>query len=330
MDRRVLIAGGVAALVAAALAALILFPGPHRRRASTPDATSPSDLARRTAATAQREEPAAASTPSDASTKVPASSVAPPAVPVPPATAPGDHSKLAVPATSGRGPGTRPAVGPKAGGPGEDAPYNGPKASITVRRFDNKTRRDKRLGRGLAAVFATELRRTNRFVVIERVELGAVLQRQPPGPVLRPKKTMPAVPEPVELLVCACVTRFELGGKDGARRGRGRPDARDGQPAHARIEVDLLIIDARTSRIVAATSIAGRAEAPRREAARPPADEAAPLDPALAPYGNTPMGTAIRSCIANCARFVATRVPAQYFRFDATGRPVQQAPDTDF
>ena len=75
---------------------------------------------------------------------------------------------------------------------------------------------------------------------------------------------------------------------------------------------------------------AHRAEAPRREAARPPADEAAPLDPTLAPYGNTPMGTAIRSCIANCARFVVTRVPAQYFHLDATGRPVQQAPDTDF
>jgi len=58
-------------------------------------------------------------------------------------------------------------------------PYNGPRARIAVITFDNKTGKGYgRIGQGMADMLATEFVNTNRYIVLERQELGAVTAEQ--------------------------------------------------------------------------------------------------------------------------------------------------------
>jgi len=69
------------------------------------------------------------------------------------------------------------------GGPGiaeaQAVPYNGPKARITVSKFVDKSAKGYYdIGEGMTDMLTTALFNTNRFIVLERGELGEVLLEQ--------------------------------------------------------------------------------------------------------------------------------------------------------
>ena len=155
---------------------------------------------------------------------------------------------------------------------GEDSPgiqekqaeaYNGPKARVAVARFTDKTGKGWwtwQIGDGMADQLTTILFNTNRFIVLERQAVEDVLSEQDLGASGRVRRET-AAPigeiEGAELLVVAAVTEFE----GAASGGRGKLGgfhnrvlgALTGGFQKSHIAIDMRIVDARTSRVVAAT-----------------------------------------------------------------------------
>ncbi|NQT53356.1 SH3 domain-containing protein [bacterium] len=209
--------------------------------------------------------------------------------------------------------------------------YNGPKARIAVLAFDNKTGKGHRIGDGMTDMLATALFNSNRFIVVERRELGGVLAEQDLASSGRVNPATGAATGQVygaELLVAGAITEFEpnyQGGAVGIVMPR-LPLGIGATGSQAHIAIDLRVIDARTSQIVCATSITGRST-----------DFAGALGTAigggrtrtgigLGAYRNTPVEKAVRVCINKAVEFVVSRTPAQYYHVGAGPAPMPQAP----
>ena len=143
--------------------------------------------------------------------------------------------------------------------------YFGPKARLAVARFSDKTGKGwytGEIGDGIVDMLTTALFNTNRYIVLERQILQDVLAEQDLG---ASGRIQPGTEAPIgkiegaELLVVGAVTEFEphasgLGGGLGARLG-GPLGAIAAGFKKAHIAIDLRLVDAKTSRILAATSV---------------------------------------------------------------------------
>jgi curli biogenesis system outer membrane secretion channel CsgG len=217
--------------------------------------------------------------------------------------------------------------------------YDGPKARVGISRFAVKAAGAQNVvGDGLADMLATALFQSNRFVVLERQLLGDILAEQDFGASGRVKGATAAQQgeiEGAELLVTGTVTEFDpgsavFGAGVGSALGSslGSSLATSGgygysasgylvgaalgqavgslQTSH--VAIDMRLIDARTSRIVAATTVQGQA-----------VDFAGggwsggTLAGGLAGFSKTPMEKAIRVAVQEAVRFVTAKTPAQYF-----------------
>src|SRR6056297_2083223 len=148
--------------------------------------------------------------------------------------------------------------------------YNGPKARIAVARFENKSADSMNwyspsIGDGMADMLTTALVNSGRYIVLERESLDTVLSEQDLGASGRIREDTAAAIgeiEGAELLVVAAVTEFDgnTGGNAGSLGGSkiGRVfGAISGGSRSAHMAIDLRVVDARTSRILAATSVEG-------------------------------------------------------------------------
>ncbi len=203
------------------------------------------------------------------------------------------------------------------GGPGiaeaQAVPYNGPKARIAVAKFTDKTGKGwGRIGNGMADMLSTELFNSNRFIVLERGELGEVLKEQDLGAAGRIKRET-AAPigeiEGAELLVVGAITEFE---PNASRVGGGVLGGIVGlgvgvKTAH--VAIDLRIVDAKTSRILAATSVEGKAQ----DVGGIAGIGVGPLGVGLGGFAKTPMEKAIRLCLRTAVQFISNQTPAQYY-----------------
>jgi curli biogenesis system outer membrane secretion channel CsgG len=204
-------------------------------------------------------------------------------------------------------------------------PYNGPRARIAVIAFDNQTAKGGRIGEGMSEMLVTELVNSNRFVVLERRELGGVLAEQDLG---TSGKVQPGTEAPTgeiegaEILVYGALTEFEpdLQGTQGtfANRKYGRLTL---QLRQAHLALDLRLVDARTSRILSAVSITGRATDLGANLFTRVGGGSSRMGIGLAAYRNQPMEKAIRVCLAKAVQFVVSQTPAVYYRYDASGQP---------
>jgi len=215
--------------------------------------------------------------------------------------------------TSGGGPGIQQA---------QQEAYNGPKARIAVSRFTDKTAKGwwtGQIGDGMADMLATALFNTNRYIVLERQTLNDVLAEQDLGASGRIRKET-AAPigkiEGAELLVTGAVTEYEpgaSGASGGITSGRGGwgevAGGILGSFKKAHIAIDLRIIDTRTSRIVAATSIEGSATSIGGSGAL----SGVHLGGGLGGWRKTPIEKALRVCLNEAINFVVSKTPAQYY-----------------
>ncbi|NOX34683.1 MAG: hypothetical protein GXP56_13290 [Deltaproteobacteria bacterium] len=174
------------------------------------------------------------------------------------------------------------------------------KLRIAVMGFENKTKYD--VGRGMKAMLTTSLFRTNQFIVIEREELRDVLLEQRLGTTgIVSKET--AVPtgelEGAQVLIYGTVTEFKP-----YQRG---VTTIVGGVNQAHVAIDMKLVDARTSRILASTTVQGKTSDVNLSTSMLKYMGLSPLY-YLEIYNNTPIGSAIRLCIDNAVDYIVTRL----------------------
>ena len=205
-------------------------------------------------------------------------------------------------------------------GQAQSVPYDGPMARIAVSSFTDKTARGYyQIGDGLADMLTTALFHSNRFIVLERQMLGDVLQEQDLAAAGRIK---PGTEAPIgeiegaELLVTGAVTEFEpnAGGVGAGVIFGGLPIALGGGGKRAHIAIDIRVVDARTSRILSATTVEGTATDIAGMAAFQIGGGLSELGIGLGGYKKTPMEKAIRLCIQEAVNYISGQTPAQYYR----------------
>ena len=205
------------------------------------------------------------------------------------------------------------------GGPGlaeaQTIPYNGPKARITVAKFVDKSAKGySEIGDGMTEMITTALFNTNRFIVLERSELSEVLREQDLGASGRIKKGTEAPVgeiEGAELLVVGAITEFEpnAGGFVGGTTSGFIGVVIGGKTAH--LAIDIRIIDAKTSRILAAQSVEGNAQ----DIGGVAGVAVGPLAHGFGVFAKTPMEKAIRVCLQTAVNFITQQTPAQYYHY---------------
>jgi len=219
--------------------------------------------------------------------------------------------------------------------------YNGPKARIAVADFEDKmsSRGQYRAeyGRGLSDMLTTALFQTNRYIVLEREKLGAVVGELKHGTsdLFRREATAPLGElEGADLLINAAITGFDpgvsggsavggaVGGLFGGNVGRTIGSIAGGF-GKARVAMDLRVIEVRSGRVVSATVAEGSATTFSLGGGA----AGGGMGGALTGFAKTPMETAIREMIGQAVAFVVAKTPATYYRFggdSASGAPAVQ------
>ncbi|MBN2233111.1 MAG: SH3 domain-containing protein [Deltaproteobacteria bacterium] len=218
--------------------------------------------------------------------------------------------------------------------------YNGPKARIAVARFTDKTGKGwwtGSIGDGMADQMVTALVNSNRYIVLERQTLSDVMQEQDLGASGRIRQDTAAPVgqiEGAELLIVGAVTEFEgnaSGGGGGIGGiGGGVFGAIAGGFKKAHMAIDVRIIDSRTSRILAATTVEGESTDVKLGGALGGYFGGGALGGALGGWKNTPTEKALRICINEAVNFIISKTPAKYYHFGAqpaaTAAPAPVAP----
>lgn len=205
-------------------------------------------------------------------------------------------------------------------------PYSGPKARIAVADFETKAAKATgEIGSGLREMLVTALINSNRFSVLERQALSAVMQEQElsaSGAAQAGGGPQRGMIKTADLIVTAAVTEFEpraSGGAAGIGGGGGVGSGILGGLLGAALNkahmaLDLRIVDTSTSEVLAATRVQGQAS-----------DVAGgfmmgfmgswALGGGLSAYANTPMEKAIRICIIEAVRYISQTIPASYYKY---------------
>jgi curli biogenesis system outer membrane secretion channel CsgG len=179
----------------------------------------------------------------------------------------------------------------------QQEPYAGPKKRIAVKAFEFKAAQGSgEVGRGMSDMLADSLFNSNRFIVLERENIKEVIEEQDFGASGRVKKET-AAPigelEGAELIIRGSVTEFEPKCKGGAVLIVAAQEAC--------VTLNLRIVDARTGRVVNATTVEGRSGT----AGVGLVFATGTLPVGLGGWKKTPMESAIRNCIETAVQHIA-------------------------
>jgi curli biogenesis system outer membrane secretion channel CsgG len=181
----------------------------------------------------------------------------------------------------------------------QQEPYAGVKKRIAVKAFEFKAAGggSGEVGRGMSDMLANSLFNTNRFIVLERENIKEVIQEQDFGATGRVKRET-AAPigeiEGAELIIRGSVTEFEPKCKGGALLIVAAQQAC--------VTINLRIVDAKTGRVVNATTVEGRSDTAGVGLVF--ATNTLPIG--LGGWAKTPMETAIRNCIETAVQHIAS------------------------
>ena len=174
--------------------------------------------------------------------------------------------------------------------------WNGPKKRIAVSAFEFRAAQGSgSIGSGMSDMLTDALFNTGRFIVLERERLNEVTEEQDLANSGRFKKET-AAPigqlEGAELLIRGSVTQFEPNCKGGSIiivSGK-----------EACVAINLRILDAKTGRVVNATTVTGTSG----NASVGIIFAGGALPVGLGAYSRTPMEAAIRNCIETAVQFI--------------------------
>ncbi len=180
----------------------------------------------------------------------------------------------------------------------QQEPYAGVKKRIAVTAFEFKAASGSGdIGRGMSDMLANALFNSNRFIVLERENIKEVIQEQDFGATGRVKRET-AAPigeiEGAELIIRGAVTEFEPKCKGGALLIMAAQQAC--------VTINLRIVDAKTGRVVNATTVEGRSDTVGAGLVF----ATNPLPIGLGGWAKTPMETAIRNCIETAVQHIAS------------------------
>lgn len=178
-----------------------------------------------------------------------------------------------------------------------EEPYSGPKLRIAVKAFEFKAARGSaEVGRGMSDMLADSLFNSNRFIVLEREHIKEVMDEQDFGASGRVKKET-AAPigelEGAQLVIRGSITEFEPKCKGGAVLLMAAQQAC--------VTVNLRIVDAKTGRVVNATTVEGRSGTVGAGLVF----ATGTLPVGLGGWSKTPMESAIRNCIETAVQHIA-------------------------
>jgi len=185
--------------------------------------------------------------------------------------------------------------------------------SIAVMTFQDKTAKGWRgIGEGMADMLTSALVESGRFIVLERQALKDVIQEQDLGASGRVKRET-AAPigeiEGAQLLVYGAVTEFEPeeAGIGGGTYIPGLKTGIIGGVKRAHVAIDLRIVDSKTSRIVATTTVVGKSTDIGGGIGTVIGGGKTRMPIGLAGFKNTPMEQALRACIEQAVNFIASK-----------------------
>jgi curli biogenesis system outer membrane secretion channel CsgG len=206
-------------------------------------------------------------------------------------------------------------------------PYNGPRAKIAVANFDIKAAKAYgEIGTGLREMLVTALVNSNRFRVVERQVLDAVMQEQQLGASGAAASGQSSAQrgqiKTADIIITAAVTEFEpqaTGGGGGFGAGGTLGGSLigavlGGSMNKAHMALDIRIIDTSTSEILSSTRVQGQATDIAGGIFGGILGNTA-LGIGLGGYANTPMEKAIRVCIIEAVKYIAQTTPANYFKY---------------
>ena len=178
------------------------------------------------------------------------------------------------------------------------APYDGPQKRIAVTAFEFRDGEgSSQIGEGMSDMLTNALFNTGKFIVLERERLDEVMEEQDRANSDRFKKETAAPKgqlEGAELLVRGSVIQFESkcrGGSIIIAAG-----------SEACMAINLRIIEAKTGRVVNATTVEGTSGKSRVGILF----SGGSLPVGLGTYSNTPMEAAIRNCIETAVQHIAS------------------------
>jgi curli biogenesis system outer membrane secretion channel CsgG len=177
------------------------------------------------------------------------------------------------------------------------AQWNGPQKRIAVSAFEYRANNGSaEIGGGMTDMLTNALFNTGRFIVLERERLEEVTAEQDRAKTGRFKKETVAPTgelEGAELLIRGSVTEFEPNCKGGSVLVASGKEACVG--------INIRIIDAKTGRVVNATTVEGTS-ADHRVGLIYTGGSGLPIG--LGSYSNTPMEAAIRNCIETAVQHI--------------------------
>lgn len=202
--------------------------------------------------------------------------------------------------------------------------YNGPKARIAVSRFTDKSNNhrwyNKEIGNGMADQLTTALVGTNRFIVLERQALDAVTSEQDlvtAGRVSHNTGASYGEIEGAEIVVVASITEFDDGNSGTTVGGGGVLGNVLGAVSAGfkgtHMAIDLRLIDTRTSRVLAATSVEGGSKDFNITGAALNFGSSL-VGGGLDSWSNTPKEKALREVIIKAVDFTLKKIPDVYYR----------------
>ena len=213
--------------------------------------------------------------------------------------------------------------------------YDGPKARIAVVKFIDKSgKAGGVLGEGMADMLTTSLFNTNRYILLDRQDLNAVINEQDfaaAGRVSDKTAARMGNIEGAELLVFGAITGFEadaLGAGGillgaitlGASIAVAAHNSKDDLPIGALtytesyIALDMKVVDAKTGRVVAANTVEGRTQNWGGGVIGGIGGgwSRAPL--ALGGWGGTAVEKAVRDCVDAAVKNLVKNTPVDYYR----------------
>lgn len=186
--------------------------------------------------------------------------------------------------------------------------YSGLKARIAIVDFEvNAAKASQEIGTGLRKMLIAALVNSNRFDVEEKLSQTTEEAKPIAGP---------------DLIITAIVTEFEplaSGGRAGIGGGGGVGSGvlgslLGGSLNKAHMSLDLRVIDALSSEVLATTHVQGQAS-DTSESALEGVFSKWGLSAGLYGYANTPMEKAIRICIIEAAKYISQVTPASYYKY---------------
>jgi len=205
--------------------------------------------------------------------------------------------------------------------------YTGLKARIAVADFDVKAAKATgEIGSGLREMLIAALAASSRFKVVERQEVLTQVMREQEsavsGAAQKSNGARRGQVTTADLIVTAAVTGFEpqaSGGAAGIGGGGGSGSGVLGgllgaSLNKAHMALDIRIVDASTSEVVAETRVQGQAS-DIAGGVMAGFFGSSSLGAGLTSYANTPMEKAIRICIIEAVRYLSQAVPASYYKY---------------